>query len=103
MRVRAFAWFVLLSLAVGGGLVGCDAEEGVTPKCSPLPLYDITDDDAREAAEADLQTAVDENCLSPLGTAKSGASPPPAAGGSPTGDAGAAGAAAVGGAGGAGG
>ncbi|HVJ17493.1 MAG TPA: hypothetical protein VM686_18830, partial [Polyangiaceae bacterium] len=47
MRVRAFAWLFLVSVAAAGAIQGCNTEEGVTPDACvdpqgrALPLYDI--------------------------------------------------------------
>ena len=53
-------------------LVAC-GEDGVTPDCPPLPLYNVrddawlTDDDIQEARAA----AIDAGCLTDLGDAQS--------------------------------
>jgi hypothetical protein len=78
MRVRASLWVFVVSVVGVAAIWGC-GEEGVTPKaCPPLPLYDIQtgtrDDGLREdAAQRDaIQAGVDVNCVTPIGTAKSG-------------------------------
>jgi len=106
MRVKGFAWLLLLSLVGVGAVGGCTTEEGVTPKCPPLPLYDIqtgnnADGTRRDDAEQQaIDDAIAANCLTPIGTARSGNAPAPTP---TTGTAGAAGATGAAGAAGAGG
>ena len=60
---------VLASLCVM--LVAC-GEEGVTPDCPPLPLYNVHDEswqDDPEVAEARAK-AIDAGCLTDLGKAE---------------------------------
>ena len=83
MRARGFAWFFFLSVAAAGTVWGC-GEDGVTPaSCPPLPLYDVKDGGTEDGGrvdpneEAEIQAAVNANCLSPVGTALSENTPDP--------------------------
>jgi hypothetical protein len=86
MRVKGLAWLLLLSLVGVGAVGGCTTEEGVTPQCPPLPLYDVkqgTNADGTRTDDAEQQAiddAVAADCLSPIGTARSGTAPVPTTG-----------------------
>ncbi len=93
MRVEGFAWLLLLSLVGVGAVGGCTTEEGVTPQCPPVPLYNVKEgtnpDGTRDnnAEQQAIDDAVAAGCLTPIGTARSGPAPAP-----PVGNGGAAGA-----------
>ncbi len=55
-----------LSLCVALAAVAC-GEDGVTPSCPELPLYDVSDPDALDDPEVQkaLDRAVREHCVTP--------------------------------------
>lgn len=63
LRVRVPC--LLLAVGLPLSYVGCSSE-GTTPTCPPLPLYDVRDVAAREAAKPALLAA--KNCTTlPVG------------------------------------
>lgn len=58
----------LWSFAVAGALLAAACgEDGVTPSCPELPLYDVSDPEALEdpEVEAAIDRAIREHCLTP--------------------------------------
>ncbi len=78
MKVARRRWSLLgaallgLLVALSLALVAC-GEDGVTPDCPPVPLYDVRDD--ASLTDADIQEArakaVDAGCMTDLGDAQS--------------------------------
>jgi hypothetical protein len=72
MKLKTEAGFATASallMVVTGTVVGVAAcgDEGTTPKCPELPLYDVRD--ASAADKQARQAAADENCVTAAGTA----------------------------------
>jgi len=100
-RSRVYGLLLLLLFSGVPLLVIACGEEGETPDCPALELYDITDPDAFSAAGVRnaREEAIRRGCLTPAGTATSG--PAPGSGGtSGSGGSGSAGDASAAGAGG---
>lgn len=72
---RALGWFALAGALFA---VAC-GEDGVTPSCPELPLYDASDPDA--LSDPDVRDAVNrairEHCVTPLGKEVTGSAGSP--------------------------
>jgi hypothetical protein len=93
---QARAWRALAFAIAAPCLIASCGEEGETPNCPPLELYDITDPEQSQRPDvvAAREAAAEAGCVTPPGTATS--SPPPqggsgGTGGTSTGNAGAGG------------
>lgn len=80
MNSRSFSgrspwWFAL----AGALLAAACGEDGVTPNCPELPLYDVSDPETLEDREIQtaIQRAVREHCVTPRAQADTGAAGSP--------------------------
>ena len=62
------AAFVGLLVALCFALVAC-GEDGVTPNCPQVPLYDVRDENWLEGVAGARAEAIDAGCLTDLGDA----------------------------------
>jgi len=69
-RGWSFAGAAILGLLFALGLVAVACgEDGVTPDCPTIPLYNIHDEDWLEGVAGHRAEAIDAGCLTPLGDA----------------------------------
>jgi len=88
MRARSFQGPVVLAASVVVGLLvawGCGDDENKTPKCSELPLYNLSELDATDEAWPGIVAARElghtEGCVTKPGTATTAAAGAPGSGG----------------------
>jgi hypothetical protein len=69
----------LLAAILGAGFLAACGEDGVTPNCPELPLYDARDPDSANDPEilAAIQRAERQNCATPRAEAETGAAGAP--------------------------
>ena len=69
-RLQRLLWAALFGVACAGLVAGC-GEEGVTPDCPQVPLYNVREPDVLE--DPDIQQArseaIDAGCLTEVGEA----------------------------------
>jgi hypothetical protein len=65
---RTFRTVLTLALATGALGYGCGSDDGETPDCPPLRLYDVRSAQSVDAARAEMKAAAAKGCITlPVG------------------------------------